>query len=84
MFIGYIIGWVYQDSQTLASSAVKDNNKFKILHVKIFSLKQKIKSDSSSYYRKSQIFSLQEISLWFLFDKGLQWVNVKQRIFRKI
>ena len=84
MFIGYIIGWVYQDSQTLVSSAVKDNNKFEILHVKIFSLKQKIKSDSSSYYRKSQIFSLQEISLWFLFDKGLQWVNVKQRIFRKI
>ena len=34
--------------------------------VKIFSIKQKNKSNTSSYYRKNQLFSLQEKSLAFL------------------
>ena len=36
----------------LATLAYKDNGKFEILLVKIFSLKQKSKSNSYSYYRK--------------------------------
>ena len=41
IFIRYIIGWVYQDSQPLFPSALKGNSKFEIVIVKIFSLKQK-------------------------------------------
>ena len=40
---------------------------------------------TSRYYRKNENFTLQENSLWFLFvDKGLQWINVKQKPFRQI
>ena len=37
----YIIGWVYQDSWSSVPSALKVNNKFEVLLVKILSLKQK-------------------------------------------
>ena len=37
----YIIGWVYQDSWSSVPSALKVNNKFEVLFVKILSLKQK-------------------------------------------
>ena len=36
-----IIGWVYQDSWSSVPSALKVNNKFEVLLVKILSLKQK-------------------------------------------
>ena len=42
------------------------NRKFEILSVKIPSLKQKTKSNTSSCYRKNQVCTLQENSLWFL------------------
>ena len=41
-------------------------SRFNILPVKIFSLKQRTKTNTSSYYRKNHIFTLQENSLWFL------------------
>ena len=61
-----MIGWIYQDSGFSAPSSPKDNSKFEILSVKIFSLKQKAISNTSSYYWKNQIFTLAENSLWFL------------------
>ena len=52
ILLGYIFGWLYQDLQTQALSASKGNSKFKILLVKIFILKQKTKSNASTYYKK--------------------------------
>ena len=57
--------WIYQDSRPSPPLGPKGNSKFEILLVKIFSLKQKTKSDTFSYYRKYHIFTLQENSLWF-------------------
>ena len=48
VYIGCIISWVYQDSRP---SGPKGNCKCEILLVKIFNLKQKAKSNTSSYYR---------------------------------
>ena len=44
------------------------HSKFEALLAKAFSLKQtkKPKSNTSSYYRKNQILTFQENSLWFL------------------
>ena len=61
----------------------KGNSKFEILLVKIFSLKQKTKSNISSYYRKIKFYFPREQPMVPL-DKGLQWVNVKQKPFRQI
>ena len=58
IFIGYIIGWVYQDSRPLLPSTHKGNSKFEILLAKIFSLKQKPKSNTSIYYRRKLIFTI--------------------------
>ena len=66
IFIGYIIGWLYQDSRPpapSAPSAPKGNIQFEILLVKIFILKQKTKSNTYGYYKKNKIFTLQENSL---------------------
>ena len=49
MFIGYITGWVYQDSRQPPPSAPKGHSKFEILLVKIFSPKQKSKLNTFSY-----------------------------------
>ena len=42
------------------------HGKFKVLLAKISRLKQKTKSNTSSYYRKNPILSFREDSLWFL------------------
>ena len=54
---------VYHNSQPLAS---KGNWKFEILVLKVFSPKQKNKSNTASFYRKNQILSFQESSIMFL------------------
>ena len=50
----------------------------------MFSLKQWTKSILSATIEKNQIFTFQENSLIVLWDKELQWVNVKQKPFRPI
>ena len=66
-------------------SAHKVNTKFEILLVKIFSLKQKDKSNNSSYSLKNQMLSFQENSLWFFsFKQGIAMGNLKQISFSKI
>ena len=50
-------------SRFMAPQGPKANSKFEILLAKIFSLKQKRKSNTSSYNRKNQMFTLQENSL---------------------
>ena len=57
---------IYHDSWLLAHSAPKGNSKFEILLVRVFSLRQKNKPNTSCSYRKNQILSLQENSLVFL------------------
>ena len=47
---------VYQDSRHPTPSTLKGNSRFEILLVKIFSLKQKHKSNTSSNYRKELNF----------------------------
>ena len=47
---------VGKNSRPQTTSAPKDNSRFEILLVKIFSLKQKTKSNTSSYYRKKSNF----------------------------
>ena len=64
-WVKYMIGWVHQDSRPPVLLALKGNSKFEILLGKIFSLKRKAKSNTSCYYEKNQIFTLQENSLWF-------------------
>ena len=64
-------------------SAPKGNSKFEILLVKIFSPKQKSKLNTSSYQKKT-IFSSSRKQPMVPLDKGLQWVNVKQKLFRQI
>ena len=49
---------------TFPPTVPKGNSKFKILLVKIFSLKQKMKSKTSSYFRKNK-FALHNNSLCF-------------------
>ena len=65
MFIGYLTGWV----RFTAYDSFGPQSKFEILLLKIFSLKQKTKSNTSSYHRKNQSFTFQEN---FSLDKGLQ------------
>ena len=75
-----IIGWAYHDSRPPALSALEGNSKFEILLIKIFSLKRKTKSNTSTYYkRKSSFYSSRRHSI-VPSDKGLQWVNAKQAI----
>ena len=64
--LSYWLGKIHSPSQPPVSSARKGNSKFEILLLKIFSLKQKTKLNTSSSYRKNQIFTFQENSLWFL------------------
>ena len=52
---------------------IKVNSKF----VKIFSLKQKEKSNTSSYYTQKTNFYSSRKQCMVPLDKGLQWVNVK-------
>ena len=56
IFIGDVIGWVYQDSQPSAPSVPKGKSKIQILLVKMFSLKQKAKSNNSRYFRENFFF----------------------------
>ena len=58
IFIGHI--------KIHALSAYKGNSELEILLVKTFSLEKNTKSNNSSYYRKNQVFILQENSLWSL------------------
>ena len=66
------IYWVCQDSWPLAPLVPKGNTKFEILLVKIFSLKQKTKSNTSSYYRKKSNFYSSRKQCMVPLDKGLQ------------
>ena len=72
---------VYQDSQPSVPSIPKGNSKFEILLVKTFSLKQKRKSNTSSYYRKNQTFTLQKSSP---LNEGLQCKKSHSDRFRHI
>ena len=63
LFFCYFIK-VYQDSWLPAPLALKGKGKFEFLLVKIFILKQK--TNTSSYYRKIEILSLQKNSVIFL------------------
>ena len=51
MFIGYIIRWTRFTAPRSLSSLT--NNKSEMLLVKVFSLKQQTKSNTSSYYTKT-------------------------------
>ena len=51
------MNWVYLS----VLSAAKGKSKFEILLVKIFSLKQKIKSNTSSYYNKIKFLLFKKI-----------------------
>ena len=59
-YIGYI------KIRSHRPSAPKSNSKFETFFETVFSLKQKMKSITPSYFRKDQILSLQQNSLWFL------------------
>ena len=50
----------------------------------MFSLKQKTKSTTSSYYRKKSNFYFPRKQSMVHLDKELQCVNVKQKSFRHI
>ena len=63
IFIGYLTGWVRFTA--LNPSAPKSNSKFEVF-IKILSLKQKTKANTSSYNRKTQTFTFQENVLWLL------------------
>ena len=55
LFFWYFI-MIYQNSWPLLPSAPKGKSKFEILLVRVFSLKQKNKSITSSYYRQKSFF----------------------------
>ena len=82
------ISMVGQNSKLLVPSTPKGNIKFEILLVKIFTLKQNTISITSSYYRRNQENRKQSMvprkQSMVPSDKGLQWVNVKQKSFRQI
>ena len=63
MFTGYLTGLVRLT--TCRPFAPKGKSKFEILLVKIFSLKQKRKSNTSRYNRKNQRSTFQQDSVWF-------------------
>ena len=67
--------FIYQDLRALSPN---DNRKFWILLVKIFSLKPRNKSNTSSYYRRNQILFLQENSLTFL--QTINFVKIISRL----
>ena len=75
-FIGYI--------EIDAPLAHKGNIEFKILLVKTFSLKKNTKSNTSDYYKKKLVFYSSGKQIMVPLDKGLQWVNVKQKPFGQI
>ena len=65
IFIGYFTDWVRFTTPD-PFGPFGPHGKFKVLLAKIFRLKQKTKSNTSSYYRKNPILSFREDSLWFL------------------
>ena len=70
----YLTGWIRFTAPSPFSP--KGNSKFEVLLVKIFNLKQKTKSNNSSYYRKNR-FSRKQFMVPL--DRELQWVNLKQK-----
>ena len=61
----------------------KDNNKFEILFIEIFNLKQKANQILSATIEKINFFLSRKQSM-VLLDKVLQWRTVKQNPFRQI
>ena len=77
LFLCYFI-MIYQDSWNPVAWALESTNKFEILNVKIFSLKQKNKYFRD--YRKNQIFSPQENSIIFL--QTISFVEISNHTFK--
>ena len=59
----YIIGWVYQDSRPPCLSVLKIISKLENLLIKIFSLKQKAKSNTSGYFKKIKFVLFQGFTM---------------------
>ena len=86
-YIYWVSHWLCKIQSPPAPWAPKRNSKFKTLLVQIFSLKttttKKIKYFQLLLQKRSNFFPPRKQSVVPL-DKGLQWVNVKQKIFRQI
>ena len=79
LFFCYFI-MVYQAWRLLDPSAPRSNNKFEILLVKVFSLKQKSNQMLPVTIEKNQILSLQVNSLMFL--QTINFVEINNHGFK--
>ena len=75
---------VYQDSGHRTPSVLKGNSRFEILLAKIFILKQKNKSNTSSNYRKELNFVSLGNQPSDPLEVRLELGNVRQNPFREI